>query len=213
MWMRGLESLHPHITRMPLKYLDKFVLSRLVGLKVRADEEPRSIWQRMLSGNLPLFGRDAQRARADSQECGGFGEGQPAGLLTQFWIITGDAVPGAQRCHAFLSEAVAAAGPEVVAIEVASDLAIGADPRTASMMSGDVQFALPRRRHGTRSSVWMPPCQWITSVTSFRSSSRSTITSWISVRTMRFFSRASDCGSSFGSVGQFTPNAASLKTL
>ena len=52
----------------------------------------------------------------------------------------------------------------------------------------------PLRRRGRRSSVWAPPIQWMRSTISPASVSISAITSWITVRTMRFLSRASVVG-------------------
>lgn len=113
--------------------------SRILGRKIRAHEDSGTVNERMLSGNLAVFDGDAQRARADAQERCGFREGQPADLVAQFWIVTGEAVSGPQRRHALLGEAVTAAGADVAAIEIAGDLAIGADPRKAAHRLDDVR--------------------------------------------------------------------------
>src|SRR5215510_9513790 len=75
-----------------------------------------------------------------------------------------------------------------------SSLAISTSWRTAAITLAEVLVRCPRRRLGRRISVWTPPTQWMSRMLSAASVSISAITSWITVRTMRFFSRASVVG-------------------
>src|SRR3954454_20961790 len=77
---------------------------------------------------------------------------------------------------------------------MASSFMIRARPRTASTTSAGVALRCPRRRRGSRCSVWAPPAQCSTRTISAAASSRSAMASWITVRTMRFLSRASVVG-------------------
>ena len=89
-----------------------------------------------------------------------------------------------------------------------SSRAISASVRTASTMSADVLLRCPRRRRGSRCSVWAPPTQWMVRTISAVASSRSATASWMTVRTIRFLSRASVVGAdqtvwrSFGQRGE-----------
>src|SRR6516162_8534655 len=82
-----------------------------------------------------------------------------------------------------------------------SSLAISTSWRTAAITSAEVLVRCPRRRLGRRISVWTPPTQWMSRTISAASVSISAITSWITVRTMRFFHRASVVGSVSGNLG------------
>ena len=80
-------------------------------------------------------------------------------------------------------------------------------------MSAGVLVRCPRRRRGSRCSVWAPPTQCRVSTISAVSSSRSATASWMTVRTIRFLSRASVVGAdqtpwrSSASVGEATIGA------
>src|SRR6516164_4257940 len=82
-----------------------------------------------------------------------------------------------------------------------SSLAISTNWRTAAITSAEALVRCPRRRLGRRISVWTPPTQWMSRTISAASVSISAITSWITVRTMRFFNRASVVGSVSGNLG------------
>jgi len=75
-----------------------------------------------------------------------------------------------------------------------SSLAISASLLIASTTSADVLLRCPRRRRGKRCSVCTPPIQWMMMTISAVASSRSAIASLITVRTIRFFRRASLAG-------------------
>ena len=79
-------------------------------------------------------------------------------------------------------------------LAMTSSLAMSANARTASTMLSGVLLRCPRLLRGRRCSVWTPPTQWIVSTISLVVSSRSAITSLMTVRTMRFFSLASVVG-------------------
>ncbi len=77
---------------------------------------------------------------------------------------------------------------------MAASLTARASMRTASTMSAGVLLRCPRRRRGSRCSVWAPPIQWTAMTISAVASSRSATASRMTVRTIRFFSRASVVG-------------------
>src|SRR5712664_3724314 len=55
------------------------------------------------------------------------------------------------------------------------------------MISAEVLLRCPRRRLGKRNSLWAPPTQWTMRTISEAASSISATTSWMRVRTTRFF--------------------------
>ena len=167
-------------------------------------EDPGTVRQRVECLDLTSFRRNPECSRRHSKKPRGIVEVKPRFDSVVSRLMDGDAVMGAQRGDTLARPAIAIAGHQPIPVQDAGDEIVVGDQHQLAYGGNHIgrgAGALPAPPPGQAYLVWTPPTQWMNRTISAASVSISAITSWITVRTMRFFNRASVVGSVSGNLG------------
>ena len=163
----------------------------------RRGEDPGTVRQGMDGFDLAGFGREPQRLGRDLQELRGVAEVEPGLDPVVGGLEHRDAVVRPHRGDALAGPAIAVAGLEAVAVEDAGDQIVIGDQHQLAHGCDDVgrcAVALPAPALG-QADLAVDAADPVDNENDLgAASSISATTSWIRVRTMRFFSRASVVG-------------------
>lgn len=151
----------------------------------------------MHPADVTAFGGKSKGLRAHLKMCRGFGQVEPLNVPVLWRTVNRDLVVRPQCRHALSRPTVAVTGRELIAIEDASNQVIRGDPdqqpdRCDDILRGRVPLTAPTPRQTRFAMNAAGPMNQQDDLANL--SIDVGMTSWISMRTMRFFSRASVVG-------------------